>query len=137
MDSSLWSSTYLADLVKRFGLAKAIPDYSKPGTSFLTSDWRVAQGLQGTTNARRKGKITNAGAARKASGKTLSLAEVGGEFNDTQRQLASAEYAVQTGRVPNEVAAHSALVGSLEPQTVPYVPRAVIQKQGHREKDCG
>ena len=59
---------------------------------------------------------------------------MGGAFHDTQRQLASAEYAVQTGRVPNEVAAHYALVGSLEPQTVPYVPRAVIQKQGHREK---
>ena len=119
MDSELWSSTYLADLVKRFGLAKAISDYSKPCTSFLTSDWRVAQGLQGTTKAPRKGNITNAGAARKASGKSLSLEEMGVAFHDTQRQLASAEYAVQTGRVPNEVAAHYALVGSLEPQTVP------------------
>ena len=61
---------------------------------------------------------------------------MGGAYHDSQRQLASAARALETGKVSNEEAEAYALIGTLNEGVppAPYVPRAVVHQTSHRDK---
>jgi len=83
----------------------------------------------------KKRKHTAGTAERATAARKVDLQALGDGFHDTQRQLASAAFALQEGLVSEEDAAHLALVGTLSGEAdTPYIPRATINQTKHRMK---
>ena len=87
LDSKVWSSTNLADLVNRFGLHRVSPNSRKLNSSFLTSDWRVAHGLTTAHKVElRKAKVAsalNSAASQEAAAEVMDLTNMGGAYHDS------------------------------------------------------
>jgi len=73
----------------------------------------------------KKRKHTAGTAERATAARKVDLQALGDGFHDTQRQLASAAYALQEGLVSEEDAAQLVLIDKLLGEAaIPYVPRA-------------
>ena len=76
----------------------------------------------------KKRKYSAGAAERATAARKVDLQALGDGFHDTQRQLASAAFALQEGLVSEEDAANLALVGTVSREAdVPYVPRAIFE----------
>ena len=135
-DSKLWDSPDLAELKNKYKLQKVQPPAKGgPASSFLTSDWRVAQALAKA----RKVKFHTAAAAPVAGSTSCEvlpadrgkccgydLEGLGGAYHDSQRQLATAARGLQSGQYQDDDVALWALTGCLSDNGTPYVPRASV-----------